>query len=216
MGNTAKHPIYPREIIHIGAQGGMPTPGSFYAAKRGDSLTRIASSAYDSGARWRTINTNPWNMSVLVYRADSSSCSSKQVGSAKAPSNRSPSMPGAYISICVKDGKMPGYDYPVMWIPSVAKPMSSSSPQEQMDLVVELTPGMLPHVSSGTKASAPAQVAPVLLQRPRPKLDEGVRADTELATASMVPTALPWWAYIAVAGAAGVWVWKSKKKKKRK
>lgn len=214
---TAKHPVYPKELIYIGSAGGAPTPGAFYAAKRGDSLSSIARQAYGAASYWMLINRNPWNKATLTYRADSSKCSSPKASSAKAGVTRDPGGLGAFIALCERDAKVTGYPLPVIWIPSSTKVMPSSSVEDKPVFVREVTQSMLPHVSTGTpEQTMPELKQPILMPRPKPRLDEGVKDIEEPVAASMVPAGLDWWWYALGAAAIGAFVWKSKAKKKKR
>lgn len=112
------HPDYTHIPIRKGVDGEAPEVGAFYATKKGDTLSSIATSLVNSKQlvvsrlydAWALINSNAWNRKHCHFRAESANCSSKRVDK------------GGYIGICQADrnddGKAIGSKYPVIWIPS--------------------------------------------------------------------------------------------------
>jgi hypothetical protein len=158
------------------------------------------------------INSNPWNADNLVYRATSSSCKSAKVSSSSADKTFNPSGFGAFIALCPKDRKDSSFEYPVIWIPSMKKPMPSASVEEQRKFVINTTTAILPHRPTG---------------KPSPSLDEGViTQDTpafivrlgksaseavEPVSAEVPESGIPWWGYAIAVAAGAVAIWKIRK-----
>lgn len=146
------HPDYPHIQVRKGVDGEAPEVGAFYAAKKGDTLSSIATSLvnskqvtvsrlYDAIA---LINSNAWNRKHCHFRAESANCSSKRVDK------------GGYIAFCQADvnddGKSIKSKYPVIWIPSTQYanpeevPLPSTLPAWLKLSVVKPTPEAKPHI----------------------------------------------------------------------
>jgi hypothetical protein len=115
--------------IFIADDGEKPQRGAFFAANANWSLSKIAKAAYNDASAWKIINKNGWNTSNLVYRADSTKCSSAKRESSWALTTLSPvaSAKSAFIALCQKDAKamasfpVRSFKFPVIWIPDLEK-----------------------------------------------------------------------------------------------
>jgi hypothetical protein len=115
--------------IFIADDGEKPQRGAFFAVNANWSLSKIAKAAYNDASAWKIINKNGWNTSNLVYRADSTKCSSAKRESSWALTTLSPvaSAKSAFIALCQKDAKamasfpVRSFKFPVIWIPDLEK-----------------------------------------------------------------------------------------------
>ena len=115
--------------IFIADDGETPQRGAFFATNAKWTLSRIARAAYNDPSAWKIINKNGWNTSNLVYRADSTNCSSAKRESSQALTTLSPvaSTKSAFIALCQRDAKavisVPprAFKFPVIWIPDLDK-----------------------------------------------------------------------------------------------
>lgn len=138
--------------IFVADDGELPQRGAFFATNNKWTLTKIAKVAYSDGSAWKIINKNGWNTSNLVYRADSTNCSSAKRESSQAATTVSPNATAksAFIALCQRDTKqvdsLPArsFKFPVIWIPDLDK----------MPLPVERKP----HEEPETKPSEPSTV----------------------------------------------------------
>lgn len=145
------HWDYPNLMINDGAKGEPATGGAFYRVKSGDSLSRIAATAYSDGTAWRHINKSAYNADHFIYRADSSKCSSAKT---KAPSG--------YLALCVDPRYLtdPERKWPVIWIPTQGTWL------EPDDMPKAPTPDVAPPKPLPTLqvTKPPAQAPSILLQ----------------------------------------------------
>jgi hypothetical protein len=127
--------------IFIADDGEKPQRGAFFATNANWSLSKIAKAAYNDSSAWKIINKNGWNTSNLVYRADSTKCTSARRESSLALTTLSPvaSAKSAFIALCQKDTKaiasfpVRAFKFPVIWIPDLDKmplPVASKSTSE--------------------------------------------------------------------------------------
>jgi len=115
--------------IFIADDGEKPQRGAFFATNAKWTLSSIAKAAYNDTSAWKIINKNGWNTSNLVYRADSTKCTSAKRESSQALTTLSPvaSTKSAFIALCQKDAKaVPSvppraFKFPVIWIPDLDK-----------------------------------------------------------------------------------------------
>ena len=115
--------------IFIADDGEKPQRGAFFATNAKWTLSGIAKAAYNDSSAWKIINKNGWNTSNLVYRADSTNCSSAKRESSWALTTLSPvaSAKSAFIALCQRDAKaIPSvpprvFKFPVIWIPDLEK-----------------------------------------------------------------------------------------------
>lgn len=115
-----KHPDFPHIDVQVSSDGEAPHEGAFYAPKKNENLSGIATALIKMGrmqvARQydgvMLINNAKWNRTNCVYRESSTDCRSKKVTK------------GGYITICQSDANSTsralGLKYPVIWIPSSA------------------------------------------------------------------------------------------------
>ena len=115
--------------IFIADDGEKPQRGAFFATNAKWTLSSIAKAAYNDASAWKIINKNGWNTSNLVYRADSTKCSSAKRESSWALTTLSPvaTTKSAFIALCQKDAKamasfpVRSFKFPVIWIPDLEK-----------------------------------------------------------------------------------------------
>lgn len=115
--------------IFIADAGEKPQRGAFFATNGKWTLSGIAKAAYNDASAWKIINKNGWNTSNLVYRADSTKCTSVKRESSWALTTLSPvaSTKSAFIALCQRDAKsIPSvpprvFKFPVIWIPDLDK-----------------------------------------------------------------------------------------------
>ena len=115
--------------IFIADDGELPQKGAFFATNNKWTLSKIAKTAYNDSSAWKIINKNGWNTSNLVYRADSTNCSSPKRESSWALTTTSPVMSAksAFIALCQRDTRpvtsipMRSFKFPVIWIPDLDK-----------------------------------------------------------------------------------------------
>ena len=113
--------------IYFARNGETPHKGAFFAVDKNWNLSRIAKAVYNDSSAWKIINKNTWNMSNLVYRADSTNCNSTRRESSLALTTMSPSATtkSAFISLCQRDTAQvisappEVFNYPVVWIPDL-------------------------------------------------------------------------------------------------
>lgn len=113
--------------IYFARNGETPHKGAFFAVDKNWNLSRIAKAVYNDSSAWKIINKNTWNMSNLVYRADSTNCNSNRRESSLALTTMSPNATtkSAFISLCQRDAKQiisappELFNYPVVWIPDL-------------------------------------------------------------------------------------------------
>lgn len=127
--------------IFIADDGEVPQKGAFFATNNKWTLSKIAKVAYNDSSAWKIINKNGWNTSNLVYRADSTNCSSPKRESSWALTTVSPVMSAksAFIALCQRDARpvasVPprSFKFPVIWIPDLDKmplPVAPRSDEE--------------------------------------------------------------------------------------
>lgn len=115
--------------IFIADDGEVPKKGAFFATNNKWTLSKIAKVAYNDSSAWKIINKNGWNTSNLIYRADSTNCSSARRESSWALTTTSPVMSAksAFIALCQRDAKpvptiiQRSFKFPVIWIPDLDK-----------------------------------------------------------------------------------------------
>ena len=131
--------------IFIADDGEVPQKGAFFATNNKWTLSKIAKVAYNDSSAWKIINKNGWNTSNLIYRADSTNCSSARRESSWALTTTAPVMSAksAFIALCQRDAKpvisIPPrpFKFPVIWIPDLDKmplpvaPRSNEEPPTQ-------------------------------------------------------------------------------------
>jgi hypothetical protein len=116
-------PVGHPDFTHVSVIGlpsaEAPKRGAFFATRKGDTLSSIASSLIKTG-QWpeassantviSAINNAQWNRSNCYYRTSSSDCSSKRATT------------GGYLALCQSDAnataKALGNKFTVIWIPS--------------------------------------------------------------------------------------------------
>ncbi len=93
--------------IFIADDGEVPQKGAFFATNNKWTLSKIAKVAYNDSSAWKIINKNGWNTSNLIYRADSTNCSSPRRESSLALTTVSPvtNAKSAFIALCQRDAK---------------------------------------------------------------------------------------------------------------
>lgn len=151
--------------IRVADQGEGPLPGMFFAPNAKWTLSKIASKAYNDSSAWKIINRNAWNVDHLVYRADSTKCTSERRASALANTTVSPvtSKTSAYISLCQRDASpvfaAPAVDFrfPVIWIPDLDRMPLPVKPEERKEEpeTIPVTPGSV-KIDVPTGPSAPS------------------------------------------------------------
>lgn len=124
-----KHPVYTSlDVLVAESTADKAVAGKFYVPVSGKTLLSMAGNAYGT-ASWSTakmINTSAYNMSRLVYRTNSASCTSGKVDGVVALDN-SQYDKGAWIALCPVDkdgiagqgyGSALGVNYQVIWVPT--------------------------------------------------------------------------------------------------
>jgi hypothetical protein len=141
---ATKHPDFPHIAVFSLPSAEAPKRGAFFATRKGDTLSSIASSLMKSG-QWSdstmanviaAINNSQWNRANCYYRTDSSNCLSKRVTS------------GGYLALCQSDGnasaKVLGNKYPVIWIPSKEYANPGDVPASAPVVTPTVTPAITP------------------------------------------------------------------------
>lgn len=155
--------------IYVAADGEMPQPGHFFAVDSNWTLSKIAKRAYNDSSAWKILNMNQWNIDNLVYRADSTSCSSAKRDPIWAKTTTSPTTGAktAYISLCQRDANQPDswplrtFKFPVIWIPDPSsRPMpesvDASGDDERTDIErADVTININPKPKAPTTPSSP-------------------------------------------------------------
>lgn len=124
------HPNFSNLLVFDGNIGEAATPGAFYCPKETETLYGIAKRAYklpDAAVpvQWRVVNANAYNQQSLVYRAEHAGnpCVSKKTDPAKG-----------FIALCQRDRaewmKSEGYKMPVLWLPSIERPLPDAGKPE--------------------------------------------------------------------------------------
>jgi hypothetical protein len=151
-------PVGHPDFAHVSVFGlpnaEAPKRGAFFATRKGDTLSSIASSLIKTG-QWpeassagqviSAINNAQWNRSNCYYRTSSSDCSSKRVTT------------GGYLALCQSDAnataKTLGNKFTVIWIPSKEFANPSDVPLPKIATKDEVIPNPIAPAKKSSKTA---------------------------------------------------------------